>query len=337
LHHPEDSPQCPFETPLVLVGANYRRATTETFASHPLAAFIRGTAAREVEAGLGDSAQGLLVVGSAGAGNWAEVPWVSVFDPVVTDSATRGYYVVYLFHASSPVVHLSLNQGTTAVRDEFGPRAREILTDRAAFMRKRVGDFASYLPVETIELGSSARLPGDYAAGHAMGITYDLSDLPSETALRSDLQIAVQAYRGLTFRGGLDADIEAVSTDAGELPPGGSLIELRRYRLHSRIERNPDAARTAKKHHGLRCQVCDISFAEKYGPLGEGFIEAHHLRPMALLEEGKPISYNVAADFAVLCANCHRMIHRTADPSDVAGLRALFRANNTTPTPEPAE
>jgi hypothetical protein len=28
------------------------------------------------------------------------VPWVAVFDPLVTDSATRGYYPVYLFHSS---------------------------------------------------------------------------------------------------------------------------------------------------------------------------------------------------------------------------------------------
>jgi predicted HNH restriction endonuclease len=29
------------------------------------------------------------------------------------------------------------------------------------------------------------------------------------------------------------------------------------------------------------------------------------------------VTYDVAADFAVLCANCHRMIHRTEDPSDL--------------------
>jgi 5-methylcytosine-specific restriction protein A len=38
---------------------------------------------------------------------------------------------VYLFHAREPVVHLSLNQGTTTVREEFHARAREILKDRA--------------------------------------------------------------------------------------------------------------------------------------------------------------------------------------------------------------
>ena len=37
------------------------------------------------------------VEGSPGQGNWAKVPWISVFDLLVTDSAQRGYYPVYLF------------------------------------------------------------------------------------------------------------------------------------------------------------------------------------------------------------------------------------------------
>jgi hypothetical protein len=70
-----------------------------------------------VQDALGELGAGLLVEGSAGAGNWAAVPWISIFDPAITTSATDGYYVVYLFHVNKPVVHLSLNQGTTAVRD----------------------------------------------------------------------------------------------------------------------------------------------------------------------------------------------------------------------------
>lgn len=48
------------------------------------------------------------------------MPWIAVFDPAITTSATRGYYVVYLFHAEQPLVHLSLNQGTVAVSDALG-------------------------------------------------------------------------------------------------------------------------------------------------------------------------------------------------------------------------
>jgi len=73
-------------------------------------------------------------------------------------------------------------------------------------------------------------------------------------------------------------------------------------------------------------QACDLGFAQRYGAVSEGFIEAHRLKPIATLEEGVPVTYDVAADFAVLCANCHRMICRGADPSDLVTLRALVQS-----------
>ena len=82
-------------------------------------------------------------------------------------------------------------------------------------MRKRVTDFEGLLPVTNIELGSTARLPGDYVAGHALGASYALSALPDEAKLRADLQAIVRAYRALTYRGGIDADVESQS-DVGE-------------------------------------------------------------------------------------------------------------------------
>jgi 5-methylcytosine-specific restriction enzyme A len=95
------------------------------------------------------------------------------------------------------------------------------------------------------------------------------------------------------------------------------------------VERNPTAAKQAKKFHGTVCQACDLEFGKRYGAIGAGFIEAHHLKPIATLEEGVPVSYDVAADFAVLCSNCHRMIDRSADPSDLATFRALVQSNKT--------
>jgi 5-methylcytosine-specific restriction enzyme A len=295
----------------------WRGARAERFAQHPLASFIRVEAAQEVEAALA-SHRGLTVKGSAGAGQWAAVPWLSVFDDVVTNSATRGYYVVYLFHSEGSLVHLSLNQGTTATRAEFKENTRAVLRDRATLMRRRLDDFSSRLPVTSIDLGSQAQLPADYCAGHSMGLTYAAGELPSDEALAEGLNTVVAAYKALTFRGGLDPSPDAEDDDA---PGIGSLLELRRYKMHRRIERNPRAAKEAKKHHGVRCQACHLRFDERYGELGRGFIEAHHLRPISSLEEGTAVSYDVATDFAVLCSNCHRMIHRTANPSDLEGFR----------------
>ena len=41
--------------------------------------------------------QPFIVEGSVGKGNWAETPWIAIFDPLVRESAQQGYYVVYLF------------------------------------------------------------------------------------------------------------------------------------------------------------------------------------------------------------------------------------------------
>lgn len=301
----------------------YPAATDTPLEGNPLAQFIRGEAETSVADGLGALSQGLIVQGSPGQGNWAAVPWISIFDPAITTSATRGYYVVYLFHATEPTVHLSLNQGTTAVREEFASKARNVLADRAELIRKRVSDFLGDLPQKTIELGSDARLPGDYMAGHALGVTYTPAGLPDEATLRGDLQNIVQAYRALTFRGGIEGDVEAQSDVADEfnIPPQATVIETRKYVYHRKIERNRTAAKNAKKFHGTVCQGCNLDFKLRYGEIGAGFIEAHHLKPISSLEEGVAVTYDVESDFAVLCANCHRMIHRTDDPSDLDGFK----------------
>jgi HNH endonuclease len=45
-------------------------------------------------------------------------------------------------------------------------------------------------------------------------------------------------------------------------------------------------------------------------------IEAHHLIPLSQLK-GKRVALDPKNDVAVLCANCHRMVHRSGYVSDV--------------------
>ena len=139
------------------------------------------------------------------------------------------------------------------------------------------------------------------------------------------------AYRALTFRGGIEGDVESQAELADEFknPAQATIVETRKYAFHRKVERNPTAAKQAKKFHGTICQACDLDFANRYGPIGKGFIEAHHLKPIATLEEGVAVTYDVAADFAVLCANCHRMIYRSNDPSDLNKFRAIVQSNKT--------
>lgn len=305
--------------------ASYVSAREQTFKDHPTAVIFRHDCPAEVRNTLGTTYEHFQIKGSAGQGIWAAVPWIGIFDPLITTSATKGYYVVYLFCADMSYIYLSMNQGTTSVYEEFAPasRALSVLRDRAAIMRARLPEYRDRFDAEPIHLKDTGGLPKGYEAGHAFGRSYDPTQLPSEQELKADLAAMVRLYSALTARGGLDAGIfEDAGGDDFALGSNSTVIERRRYRLHNRIERaNLDKV---KKAHGYRCAVCEFNFVERYGEIGKNFIEAHHLTPMSSLPEDKPVSMRALEDFAVLCSNCHRMIHRLDDPADLDGLRGLL-------------
>ncbi len=182
----------------------YPLARTEPPAGHPLAAVIRKGAPDELRRALAGLDGPFLVKGSPGRGTrWAAVPWLAVFDPAITTSATRGYYLVYLFPAHREQVHLSLAQGTVAAIREHGPRAAAYLRASGDALRARLADFAGRLPVRSIALGSAGALPEGYEGAHILGLSYTLAELGDERRLRADLATGIAAYRALKARGGL--------------------------------------------------------------------------------------------------------------------------------------
>ena len=96
----------------------------------------------------------------------------------------------------------------------------------------------------------------------------------------------------------------------------------RTTRLVSHFERNGDLRSAAVAIHGTRCQVCGLSFAEVYGPRGEDYIEAHHIKPVASYKG--EVTVDPATEMAVVCSNCHRMLHRVRDePLTIDELRKI--------------
>lgn len=97
--------------------------------------------------------------------------------------------------------------------------------------------------------------------------------------------------------------------------------------LHRRRERNPKLARQKKeqalKRHGtLVCQACGFDFAARYGDRGHGFIECHHRRPLSEIRDSQRTRLE---DLALVCSNCHRMIHRVAPWLSVEQVKDLLR------------
>ena len=83
-------------------------------------------------------------------------------------------------------------------------------------------------------------------------------------------------------------------------------------RIHIIRERSPRLVSLAKKRHAERhggnlpCEACGFDFKDRYGPRGDLFIEAHHTLPLSTSDE----SETCVEHLALVCANCHRMLHK---------------------------
>jgi 5-methylcytosine-specific restriction protein A len=103
-------------------------------------------------------------------------------------------------------------------------------------------------------------------------------------------------------------------------------------RLHAVRERNP-ALRRKKISSvlagggSLACEVCKFDFARQYGERGQGYIECHHVEPLHIGGE----KARSVKDLALLCSNCHRMIHTKPPWPTPAELRELIKQPNTKP------
>jgi 5-methylcytosine-specific restriction enzyme A len=117
----------------------------------------------------------------------------------------------------------------------------------------------------------------------------------------------------------LEADIDDGLQEAAE----GRLL-TRRHLTRERNRKLVKAKRkqTMKKHGKLTCEVCKFNFAVRYGDRGNGFIECHHTKPVATLAAGHKTHID---DLALVCANCHRMIHRRKPWLSISELKAQIK------------
>jgi 5-methylcytosine-specific restriction enzyme A len=76
----------------------------------------------------------------------------------------------------------------------------------------------------------------------------------------------------------------------------------------------------------LACEVCGFDFAASYGEIGVGFIEAHHLVPIAKLTK---LRISSLSDLALVCSNCHRMLHKSELSVEAlcARVQAAFKSS----------
>lgn len=78
---------------------------------------------------------------------------------------------------------------------------------------------------------------------------------------------------------------------------------------------------------GYNCMVCGKNMKDKYGDIGNGYIELHHKIPYANMAVNDTRMLN-KDDFCVLCPDCHRMIHKLKDAGDLELLKTIIAIQN---------
>lgn len=123
-------------------------------------------------------------------------------------------------------------------------------------------------------------------------------------------------------------DRTAASVRARGIEESGYPEGVESYRLHRHLERSGVLPALAKAKRlaetgRLDCEVCGFSFGSVYGELGSSYIEAHHTVPVSSMSE---VKVTKVEEIALVCANCHRMLHRGEHLLTVDELQKIVRS-----------
>jgi 5-methylcytosine-specific restriction protein A len=91
-------------------------------------------------------------------------------------------------------------------------------------------------------------------------------------------------------------------------------------------DRSPIARQACIEHYGYSCSVCGFNFGEAFGALGANYIEVHHLKQIA--DVGEEYMIDPKVDLRPVCANCHRMLHKTRPPISIEELKTHNKSIN---------
>ena len=105
-------------------------------------------------------------------------------------------------------------------------------------------------------------------------------------------------------------DIGILENHAGESKHNEGDLKLAIHKVRERFGklRKKRLELEFRQKGKIACNACGFDFSLNYKKeIGKGYAEVHHIEP---LQHGPRESRATQQDLAVLCANCHRMIHK---------------------------
>jgi predicted HNH restriction endonuclease len=130
-----------------------------------------------------------------------------------------------------------------------------------------------------------------------------------------------RGYRILDRKTGTKKSKIVTEDEESNFPEGKEKFKEHRY-----LERDSSISKKAKELRldqvgELRCDACHFSFSDTYGEHGAGFIEAHHTTPVNELCGNRKTRIE---EIALVCSNCHRMLHSGSSLLSIEELQAII-------------
>lgn len=147
------------------------------------------------------------------------------------------------------------------------------------------------------------------------------ADVVAEFIARPDVMHAAAQTLRASFAEGIPAGLPREVGYENESEMEGRLyfrLHASRERSHSLRKKKIDSVLALGEP--LACVACEFDFARTYGERGQGYIECHHVEPLHI---GGARTRSLD-ELALLCSNCHRMIHTKPPWPTPAELRELI-------------
>lgn len=283
-----------------------------------------------------------LLSGSIGQGNISEVPWLCIFDKEITITATKGYYLVYLFKSDMSGFYLSLNQGWTQFKDFYGTKEGKIEIYKSAKRAKSLLKSTDNVSFKKIDLRATKPLGKGYELGNICSKYYSFNDSITDSVLINDLRDFVSIYKEL--KSYINLDIFALKNKLSEEEyqeesqivkaknlPNGPVEKKSKNSVSSSSSwiRDPEISKIALEKSNFLCENDSSHKTFISESTGKQFVEAHHLIPMKF-QDLFNVSIDIPENIISLCPNCHKEFHlsKKADRSHLINKFVNKREKN---------
>ncbi|WP_195891960.1 MrcB family domain-containing protein [Neobacillus dielmonensis] len=298
------------------------------------------------------------ITGSIGKGQFAEVPWLCVFLKDITKSATKGYYIVFLFSTDGQSVYMSLNQGWTFFHEKYGTKvARKKIQVAAQNLKGELLLNENEWITGPIDLQAHGILAKGYEAGNIFAKKYYFNELPSITQFKEDFYTLLQSYNEINLlRGKRSVDEfteslllleDGLFFDVDEDEDFNLNVQKELTNLDEEADMNQEndakkarqpviqkggkpkytrrvkvaAAALKKAHYKCALDENHTTFTNKSS--GKPYVEAHHLIHMST-QGNFEYELDCLENIASLCPTCHRLLHHGADHEKEQCIEALY-------------